>query len=73
MQKNQLLPNELLVFSGPGGRNITSKIIRMEDEYLQLEIIESELKSRKTGTLFRVPVSYVMECGLYKLFESSKV
>lgn len=69
MKKDQLLLDGLLVFSGPGGRNIKAKITRIIDEYLELEILESELQTRKVGALFRAPIVYVLECGLYKLVD----
>lgn len=67
MQQDELMPDGLLVFSGPGGRNIKAKITRIIDDYLELQIIESELQTRKVGALFRAPIAYVLECGLYKL------
>lgn len=70
MQIDQLQPNGLLVFSGPANRRLKARIDKINDGYLQLEILESELQARKVGTFFKVPISYLMDCGLYQIVES---
>jgi hypothetical protein len=68
MEQDQLTLNKLLIFSGPGGRNIKLRIAKIiDDAQLQLEILESELPTRKIGTVFTVPILYLMDCGMYKL------